>query len=89
MELTAALEKKSIRADQVLVMNDVIPFSHLALGGKFIYIPSIKGHEQVYVKLSNDRIAEWDEKMLTAHWTGQGIHSLNETGSDIDVQVIR
>ena len=69
-----------------------IPFSKLALGGKFMYIPSIKDHERVYVKISNDRtggcIAEWDDKNIATGWTMQGVYSLNETGNDINIRVV-
>ena len=68
----------------------IIPFSHLALGGKFKYVPSIS--ESLFVKISNDRmggcIASWDEKLITANWVSQGIYSLNDTGKDIDIEVI-
>jgi len=70
----------------------VIPFSQLCLGGKFMYIPAIKDHERVYVKISNHRaggcVAEWDDKNITSGWIGQGIYSLNDTGEDVDIRVV-
>lgn len=72
--------------------NIDIPFSKLALGGKFMYIPTIKDHERVYVKISNDRtggcIAEWDDEKIAGGWLCQGIYSLNETGNDIFIRVV-
>lgn len=70
----------------------IVPFSHLYLGSKFRYLGST-GQNQVYVKIGHNRlegcVASWDAKKAYGNWSDQGIFSLNDTGKDIDVEVIR
>ncbi len=48
------------------------PFSDLALGTRFRYNPD---HSEIFVKIDNNVIAEWDEALKTDKWIGQGIFS--------------
>ena len=63
------------------------PFYKLALGARFNYLAP--DNEIVWVKISHDTIAEWNECLKVENWIGQNICCFSESESlDAEVDVL-
>lgn len=66
-------------------MNKIAKFSTLALGTRFKYM----NHDRLYVKLSHNTVAEWNDAQIDTSWIGQGIFSAWEKDNeDFEVVII-
>ena len=54
-----------------------VPFSNLALGAKFRYLPDTD-ETKVYVKIGPNSIAQWDTKKVHDRWIGQLIFCFSD-----------
>lgn len=62
------------------------PFSHLALGARFMYVDDAQN--TIWVKIYPDLVAKWDYHEQDTSWLGQPVCSFGDSEKDKEVRHI-
>ena len=65
-----------------IIINKTVPFSHLAIGAKFRYLPDTD-EKKVFVKIGPNTIAQWNNKMVHDRWIGQLIFCFSDQHPEV------
>jgi hypothetical protein len=84
--MVEALENHEIESKCTVTYNLIKkPFDSLALGTRFAYNEDIS---RIYVKISHNTAAEWDDAQIIDYWIGQHVFSAFESDDELKTEVL-